>query len=178
MTSDFVEQAPVTNVPLRVLLVLIVLAVVALVLWGMWRGWKGRQVRQMDIPAPLRAGPEGTEYSLVVAGQFLGSARHGDWLDRIAVHDLGVRSRGRACVGAAGIWFDRDGARSVFLPAQAVLDVRVDRGIAGVVRERDGVLVVTWQLGATRIDTGFRADDSEDQVALLDGCMALLVADV
>ena len=177
MTSDFVEQAPVTNLPLRILLVLVVVAVVALVLWGMWRGWKGRQARQADIPAPEVAGPEGAVYPLVVAGQFVGSARHGDWLDRIAVHDLGVRSRGWARVGAVGIWFDREGARSVFIPAQDLQDVRADRGIAGTVRERDGVIVVTWQLGATRIDTGFRADDREDQVALLDGCMALLAAD-
>ena len=177
MTSDFVEQAPVTNVPLRILLVLLVIAVVALVLWGMWRGWKGRQARQSDIPAPAATGPDDIDVALMVAGQFLGSARHGDWLDRIAVHDLGVRSRARACVSAAGVWFDRDGARSVFIPADALRDVRVDRGIAGVVRERDGVIVVTWQLGATQIDTGFRADDQEDQVALLDGCMALLAAD-
>jgi hypothetical protein len=64
----------------------------------------------------------------------------------------------------------------VFIPAQSMRNVRIDRGIAGIVREREAFVVVTWQLGGTQIDTGFRADEREDQVELLDGCMAVLAA--
>lgn len=176
MTTEFIEQAPVTNIPLRILLVLLMLAIIGLVFWGMRRGWKGRQSRQIDIPAPAESGPVDANYPVRASGQFIGSARGGDWLDRIAVHDLGVRSRGWANVGEAGVWFDRIGARSVFIPARTMRDVRIDRGIAGIVRERDAFVVVTWQLGDTQIDTGFRVDEQEDQVALLDGCMAVLAA--
>jgi hypothetical protein len=174
--TEFIEQASVTNVPLRILLVLVMLAIIGLVLWGMRRGWKGRQSRQSDIPAPAVSGPDDADYPVRVSGQFVGSARSGDWLDRIAVHDLGVRSRCWACVGQSGVWFDRVGAQSVFIPAQSMRNVRIDRGIAGIVREREAFVVVTWQLGGTQIDTGFRADDREDQVELLDGCMAVLAA--
>lgn len=174
MTQDFVEQASITDVPLRIALVGVVLVVIGLVLWGMWRGWRNRQARQADIPEPAEVAAPGDAFTIRVPGQFIGSSRHGDWLDRIAVHDLGIPSRASACVGPSGLWFDRVGARSVFVPRADVRDVRIDRGIAGRVRERDGLVVVTWALGDATIDSGFRADDHREQEALLDGCMALL----
>lgn len=169
--ADFVEQAQVTNWPLRIALVAVMFAILALVVWGMWRGWRGRMHRQQDVPPPatVTVGPVDAECT----GVFIGTSRAGDWLDRIVVHDLGFPSRGAMLVGANGITFRREGARSFHIPAADVHSVRLDRGVAGTVRERDGVLVVTWTLGPALIESGFRADDAAAQVAMLDRCMAL-----
>jgi len=170
--QQYVEQAQVTNWPLRIALVGVVFAVIAVIVWGMWRGWRNRLRRQSDIPEPAEQGPG--PWDAQVDGLFLGSSRNGDWLDRIMVADLGIPSRAVFSWGPHGVWCDRIGARSLFIPCEAIVSVRRDRGVAGMVREKDGVFVVTWQLGEVLIDTGFRADDPHEQHALLDGVMGLV----
>ncbi|MBM3685965.1 MAG: hypothetical protein FJW85_03055 [Actinobacteria bacterium] len=168
------SSAPVTQWPLRIALVLVVVAVIALVLLGMRAGWRRRARLQADLPAP--ALPPSTSLASVVGpvpGVFLGSTAHGDWLDRIVVHDLGVRSRATAEVGAQGIALRRQGARDVFIPAEALHDAQTGRGIAGKAYERDGVLVLTWELGGRLVDTGFRADVGDEQGELHEAILGL-----
>ena len=88
-------------------------------------------------------------------------------LDRIVVHEMGVRSRASCEVGSEGILLRREGARDLFVPAENLFSVGTARGIAGKAYERGGVLVVTWDLGDKVVDTGFRADAAEDQERLL-----------
>lgn len=164
--ADYAEQADVTNWPGRVIAVLITVAFIALALWGMRRGWRNRQRRQADIPEPGHD-PGEMNFTEAVAGLYLGSSRHGDWLDRIAVHDLGVRSSATCHVGADGVWLERQGAADLVIPATAVVEIRVDRGVAGTVRSKDSVLVITWTLGEARVDTGFRPSTAQAQQHLL-----------
>ncbi len=171
-TADYTEQASVTNWPGRIALVLVMLALIGLALWGMRRGWRNRQRRQDWIPAPAEEPPVTDELGPPVPGLFLGTSAHGDWMDRIVVHDLGVRSRAEVSWGPSGIWFDREGAHDVFVPAESVVAVRTDRGVAGTVRARDSVIVVTWSLGEATVDSGFRADDTVGHGTVLDGLEA------
>jgi hypothetical protein len=168
-------SAPVTQWPLRILLVLLVLAVIALVLAGMRAGWRRRARGQGDVIAP-ELPPEVLPDIVVgpVGGVFVGSTNHGDWLDRIVVHDLGVRSRAVAEIGSSGVALRREGARDVFIPASGVHGAEFARGIAGKAYERDGVLVITWDLGGRLVDTGFRADVAGDQRRLRDATLGLL----
>lgn len=176
--TQFTEQASVTNWPLRLALVGVMLAIVALVLWGMYRGWRSRQQRQSDLPAPhsLDEDPSLDEASdadsAAATGLYLGTSTAGDWLDRIAVHGLGVRSRAEMSLSPRGVVVRRDGAPSFLIPARDIRGVRTDRGVAGTVRAKDSVIVVTWQLGGALVDTGFRADDGVDHHTLLDGLMS------
>lgn len=170
--ADYAEQAPVTNWPLRFALVGAMVLAVAWALWAMRRGWVHRQERQADVPAPADTPPPAAVLGDPVPGLFAGTGNNGDWMDRIVVHDLGVRSRAALSYGPDGIWFDRVGARSVFVPEHAIVGIRSDRGVAGTVRERDGMIVVTWRLGDRVLDTGFRADAGADHRACLDGLMS------
>jgi hypothetical protein len=176
--ADYIEQAQVTNWPARVVLVVVVLALIALALWGMRRGWRNRSSRQADMPAPLETAPESVRLGASTEGLFAGTGVHGDWMDRIVVFDLGVRSRAAVSWGPDGIWFDRVGARSLFIPAEAVSAVRADRGVAGTVRSKDGMVVITWGLGDRVLDTGFRADTSADHDTVLDGFLATFATGV
>ena len=168
-------SAPVTQWPLRILLVLVVVGVIALVLLGMRRGWLRRARSQEDLPAPPMpdaASEVSGSASEAITGVFLGSTSHGDWLDRIVVHDLGVRSRVRVQVLPEGVALWREGARDLLIPTASLRGAGMARGIAGKAYERDGVLVITWDLGGRLIDTGLRADVAEDQRTLLESVLA------
>lgn len=171
--ADYAEQAEVTQWPARLALVLLFLGLIALALWGMRRGWVNRGRRQADVPAPADVPPATAVLGEPVPGLYAGTGVNGDWMDRIVVHDLGVRSRAQLSWGVAGIWLDREGARSVFIPAESIEAVRADRGVAGTVRSKDGMVVVTWRLGDRILDTGFRADRGSDHATVLDGLMAM-----
>lgn len=176
VAEGFTEQAQVTNWPARLVLVAAMVLVIAAVLWGMRRGWLARQARQSDIPEPLALADAPDLGDAAFGGLYLGTASAGDWLDRVAVHGLGVRSRADVRFSSAGIGFQRQGAASFFIPAADVVQVRTDSGVAGTVRAKDSVIVVTWRLGSHLVDTGFRADDGSDHRTLLDGLMAALPA--
>jgi hypothetical protein len=176
--ADYVEQAQVTNWPARIVLVVVVLGLIALALLGMRRGWRNRAARQADLPEPAAEPPSGMALGAPIDGLFAGTGVNGDWMDRIVVFDLGVRSRATISWGSEGIWFDRLGARSLFVAAADVLGVRADRGVAGTVRSKDGMVVVSWRLGDRVLDTGFRADVTSDHRTVLDGLVEMFSSGV
>ena len=90
--------------------------------------------------------------------------------------DLKKNSKGGAF--KTGVWIERIGARSLFIPAAAIEGVRADRGVAGTVRGKDSMVVVTWRLGDRVLDTGFRADVSTEHATVLDGLMAQFATEV
>ena len=169
ISQEFVEQAQVTNWPARIAWTALVIGVIALVLWAMRRGWKARVQRQSDVPAP--AAPTDEPTAEAIPGLYLGTSVSGDWLDRIAAHGLGVRSRASVDWSESGIEMHRQGAPSLVIPAADILGVRADSGVAATVRSKDSVVVITWQLGERVVDTGFRADDSSGHRTVLDGLM-------
>ena len=167
--EEFTEQATVSDWPARLALVALVAGLIALALWGMRRGWQGRVARHSSMAEPPAFDAPA---SSGVPGLYLGTSISGDWLDRVAVHELGVRSRASFHLVDGGVGIRRDGTRSFLIPALAVRGVRTDRGVAGTVRGKDSVIVVTWMLADDVLDTGIRADDGADHAALLDGLMA------
>ena len=169
VAEEFTEQATVSDWPARLALVALVAGLIAFALWGMRRGWQGRVARHSSMAEPSAFDAPA---SSGVPGLYLGTSISGDWLDRVAVHELGVRSRASFHLVDGGVGIRRDGARSFLIPALAVRGVRTDRGVAGTVRGKDSVIVVTWMLADDVLDTGIRADDGADHAALLDGLMA------
>ena len=168
VAEEFTEQASVSDWPARLALVGLIAGLIALALWGMRRGWQGRVARHSSMAEPSAFDAPATSG---VPGLYLGTSISGDWLDRVAVHEFGVRSRASFHLVDGGVGIRRDGARSFLIPASAVRGVRTDRGVAGTVRGKDSVIVVTWMLADDVLDTGIRADDGADHAALLDGLM-------
>ncbi|MFC4904211.1 ABC transporter permease [Kocuria oceani] len=133
------------------------------------RGWAGRVRRQAGIPAPPAppAGAEEREPRLAVPGMYVATTETGAPLERIAAHGLGVRARARALVLDEGVLFERQGAAPLFVPAADVVAVGTSSGMVGKFVEKDGLAVLTWSLGGTVVDTGFRTQRAEDKRRLL-----------
>ena len=141
------------------------LLLIAFVYWLMRQGWKWRGSLQSDLPE-LPTVPEtaGTA-KLTLSGRYHGSTTAGQWLDRIVAHGLGTRSRVELTLTDAGLAVVRPGANDFFVPAEALREARLDKGIAGKVLAEGGLLIVTWTHGDKLLDSGFRSDRAAEHTA-------------
>ncbi|MGW0625477.1 PH-like domain-containing protein [Streptomyces sp. NPDC002758] len=147
---------------------------VALVYWLMREGWKWRGTLQGDLPelpsAPDTTGPA----KLSMSGRYHGSTTAGQWLDRIVAHGLGTRSRAELTLTEAGLDVVRPGAADFFVPAAALREARLDKGIAGKVLTEGGLLVVTWAHGDSLIDSGFRSDRAAEHTEWVEAINSMI----
>ncbi|MEU7011739.1 hypothetical protein [Streptomyces sp. NPDC046332] len=152
------KSAEVTDWAGRIGWVAGLLLFIAFVYWLMRQGWKWRGSLQSDLPE-LPGMPETAgEATLKLTGRYHGSTTAGQWLDRIVAHGLGTRSRVELTLTDAGIEVVRPGANDFLIPAEALREARLDKGIAGKVLAEGGLLIVTWAHGEKLLDSGFRSD--------------------
>jgi hypothetical protein len=138
----------------------------------MMRGWLRRAQQQAELIGKLPPLPEtvGAATIPAIRGLYVGSTMaHGDsgssasWLDRVAVGDLGFRAKATLTRYPEGIMLQRTGAGPIWIPDEAITEIRTERGLAGKVLTHEGILAIRWQLpSGTEIDTGFRGDDRRD----------------
>ncbi|WP_411373390.1 hypothetical protein ACLH0K_09500 [Arthrobacter sp. MPF02] len=145
---------------------LAMLAIAAVVFVLLAIGWRNRLRRQSDVDPLPPVPPAPGEPAAFAEGQYVATTTGGDWLDRIAVHGLGIRTNSTLAVYPHGVIFDRSGAQAVYIPTASLRGVRLDSGITGKFVEKDGLLVLTWMLGAHELDTGFRTRRATDKDAL------------
>ncbi|MFI7579042.1 PH-like domain-containing protein [Kocuria kalidii] len=158
--------------------VLVTVIVLAVLFALLRRGWNTRVRRQAGIAAPPAppAWIEEREPRLVVPGMYVSTTESGAPLERIAAHGLGVRARARALVLDDGVLYDREGAPALFVPAVDVVAVGTSSGMVGKFVEKDGLAVLTWSLGSTVVDTGFRTQRAEDKRRFLAAVEAIAPA--
>lgn len=153
------------------LTILIVVVIFALLWWG-WRGRVQRQSGLQELPqAPRDLMQRATAR---VDGMYVVTTYASQPLERIATHGLGVRTTAEAVVAPDGVFLNRQGAPDVFVPRDRLLGVSTTSGMVGKFVERDGLVVLTWDLGDTAVDTGFRARTAEGSRELEDAASALL----
>jgi hypothetical protein len=173
--AGYTAPQHVTRWGVRIALTGLTLFIIVLALLGMRRGWKNKAKRQAAIPAPAPI-PASDAVALVdsVEGSYLASTSADQWLDRIVVHSLGVPSKALVTVRSDGIACEREGEPDFFIATSDIAAIRLDRGIAGEVYEAGSVLIVTWQLGDVLLDSGFRAQQTDSQIALATAIRTLL----
>ncbi|MEO6530596.1 MAG: hypothetical protein ABIN10_05055 [Specibacter sp.] len=153
-----------------VLTLLIIVVAFAL----MWWGWRNKLKRQGSV-GELPAVPAGLGAALIsVPGQYVVTTSAGDWLDRLAVHGLGIRTPAVVHVYSTAVVVERKGAPSLFIDAAELTGVGTKAGMAGKFVEKDGLVVVSWRLAGTEVDTGFRTAEAGAKRPLLDALRALL----
>ncbi|MFB9776767.1 hypothetical protein [Brevibacterium otitidis] len=161
----------------RLIPTLIIVAVIIGLFALMWWGWTGRQRRQSAIPAPEAPAADLRLSSPPIAGTYVATTLAAEPLERVAVHHLGVRTTASLGISGTGIVLDRDGVPDILIPAAALEGVRTDSGMIGKFVERDGLIIVTWRLGDTLVDTGFRPRHSADRTPTLASIRQLLGED-
>lgn len=166
------KQMPVTNWPERIALTLLVVGIMALIFWAMRRGWLARAARQSHIPAPLTQVGDPSTVLLQVPGRFVGTSIHGDWLDRVVVHDLGIPSKATLQVHAGGLALHRMGARDVAIPREDIVEASLADAVGADVVNNS--IVVTWRLGPVIVDSGFRPDSTAAHAAAMAAINSLL----
>ena len=166
------------------LIVAAVLAVlIAFVIQMMMRGWRGRAQRQAALIGTLPSVPETVGPPIVepTRGMYVGCTLAPDWHERVAVGDLGFRSKAVLTRYPEGIMVQRSGASPIWIPQESITAIRTERGIAGKVvpggwaRQRstpdaegnvpkhEGILAIRWRLpSGTEIDLGFRGNDRSE----------------
>jgi hypothetical protein len=156
---------PGMNTPTLIasLIMAAVLAVLAfLIMRATLRGWLRRARHQAELIGRLPSLPDtvGPPIIAPTPGLYMGSTLAPSWLDRIAVGDLGYRSKAVLSRHPEGIMVKRSGADPIWIPEESITAIRTESGIAGKVVARDGILAIRWRLpSGTEIDTGFRGDD-------------------
>ncbi|WP_406128897.1 hypothetical protein [Streptomyces sp. NBC_00989] len=165
------KSAPVTDWAARIGWLVGLALFIALVYWLMREGWKWRGTLQGDLPELPTAPEDLGEAKLAVlsmSGRYHGSTTAGQWLDRIVAHGLGTRSRVELTLTEAGLDVVRPGATDFFIPAGALREALLGKGIAGKVLSEGGLLVVTWAHGDRLIDSGFRSDHAAEHAEWVD----------
>ena len=158
------------NTPTLIALLIIaaLLAVmIAFFIRQMMRGWLHRAQRQAEMIGTLPPLPDTVGSAIVPAtkGLYVGSTIAPSWQDRIAVGDLGFRSKAVLTRYPEGIMLQRTGTGPIWIPEESITAIRTERGIAGKALTHDGILAIRWKLpSGTEIDTGFRGDDRRDLV--------------
>ena len=150
----------------RTLLTLGLVVLILLAAWGLFAGWRHRAQRQSDLPELPVAPPigDGVDLTEPLTGLYVSTTRAGSWQDRVVARGLGRRAAATLRLTADGVHIERVGESEIFLPVRDLEAVGTAPGIAGkVMAMPDGILVLTWNLGGTRLDSGLRLDDLEAQ---------------
>lgn len=143
----------------------VVAVLIAVLIQAMIRGWRRRAQRQAELIGTLPALPDTVGPAIVSAtkGLYVGSTLAPHWNDRIVVGDLGFRTKAVLTRYPEGIMLQRTGAVPIWIPDEAITEIRTERGIAGKAMTHEGILAIRWRLpSGTEIDTGFRADDRRE----------------
>ena len=149
----------------RALWVVGALLVWVLFCWLMWVGWRNRAKRQVDRIGTLPEVPKdlGEQVIEPATGLYVGSTIAPSWQDRIAVGDLGYRTKAVLTRYPEGIMLRRSGTGPIWIPDESVVAIRTERAMTGKALTHDGILAIRWRLpSGTEIDTGFRGDNRAD----------------
>jgi hypothetical protein len=101
--------------------------------------------------------------TLTTRGLYCGCTMAPAWNERITAGDLGYRGKAVLTRYPEGILLERIGANPIWIPRESITAIRMERGMAGKVVARIGILAVRWRLPSdVEIDTGFRASQREE----------------
>jgi hypothetical protein len=149
----------------------VLVVVIAVVIQLMMRGWRRRAAQQQELIGDLPDVPDELgEATTTTRGLYCGCTMSPEWNERITAGDLGYRSKAVLTHYPEGILLERIRAKPIWIPQESIKAIRMERGVAGKVVARIGVLAIRWRLpSGVEIDTGFRADHRGEYAGWLQG---------
>ena len=149
----------------------VLVVLIAVVIQLMMRGWRRRAAQQQELIGnlPDLPGELGTA-TTTTRGLYCGCTMAPEWNERITAGDLGYRSRAVLTQYPEGILLERIRANPIWIPQDSIAAIRMERGMAGKVVARIGILAIRWRLPSdVEIDTGFRANHRDEYTGWLQG---------
>jgi hypothetical protein len=148
----------------------VLVVVIAVVIRLMMRGWHRRARQQEELLGDLPDVPDKVGTAIITTrGLYCGSTMAPAWNERITAGDLGYRSKAALTRYPEGILLERIRAKPIWIPKDSIEAVRIERGIAGKVVARIGILAIRWRLpSGVEIDIGFRANHREEYAPWLE----------
>lgn len=149
----------------------VLVVAIGLLVQAIIRGWRRRAERQVALVGTLPPVPDTVGPVIVPAmkGLYVGSTMSPSWQDRIAVGDLGYRTKAVLTRYPEGIMLQRSGGRPIWIPSDSITAIRTERGIAGKALTHQGILAIRWRLpSGAEIDTGFRGENRPDYAQWLE----------
>lgn len=156
--------------------VLIVAALVVVVLIGMMLSWRGRRRRAGAIGTVTPLPAEPGELLLSAEAFYVSTTLEAQELQRVAVTGLAVRGRATVQVFSTGISLAIPGQEAVFIPVGLILGLGTGTVTIDRVVEPGGMIVITWTLGSTPVDTYLRPLSGADKTRILDAMNRLRAA--
>lgn len=137
----------------------VLVVVIAVIIQLMMRGWRRRAGQQQELIGDLPDMPDEVGAATTTTrGLYCGCTMAPEWNERIAAGDLGYRSKAVLTRYPEGILLERIRANPIWIPQESIAAIRMERGIAGKVVARIGILAIRWRLpSGVELDTGFRA---------------------
>ncbi len=139
----------------------VLVVAIAIAIQLMMLGWRRRARRQDELIGNLPEAPDQVGgATATIRGVYVGSTLAPEWNDRVTAGHLGYRSKAVLTRYPEGIMLERIRANPIWIPQESITAVRAERGIAGKVAARNGILAIRWRLpSGVEIDTGFRASN-------------------
>ncbi len=161
--------------------ILITLGIIVVIVSAMLLGWRNQQRRHGGIAAPAAVPDEAAlgQPLLAVEGQYVSTTFAADPLTRVNAHTLGDRGNALIHVHPGGVAYYREGAENFFIPSGQLTGVRYGSGQSGKFVEKDGLVILDWQLGAAEqqpplaVQTGFRPRYAAEKKPLRDALAEL-----
>ena len=139
----------------------IVLVILLIALTLMVLGWRARARRQVQLDEPQFVPAETGEYIGDYETFYVATTMAGQPLNRVVVQGLGFRAKAFLRVSSGGVVIPIDGQRDIFIPVADIRDIRRETWTIDRVVEPDGLILLDWTLGDTRVDSYFRAEEPE-----------------
>ena len=131
------------------------------------RAWKSRAARQSSLflSPPEKLVTKGEP--MVIANAFyVATTFANNFLERIAAHGLGARGFGQIQVFGEGVLISRVGERDLAIVGDDLLSVSYSQVAIDKAVESDGLMVLSWRAGETKLATHLRIKDlsSRDRI--------------
>lgn len=129
-------------------------------------GWMLRRRRQRAIPttAPMPA-----DVGVLVGefdGLYVSTTLDGQPLNRVAVRGLGFRARATIAVTETGVILALPG-NNVFIPRESIREATTANYTIDRVVEPEGLVLLAWTLGTTKLDSYLRVAETHELLAAL-----------
>ena len=98
----------------------------------------------------------------VASGQYVSTVFSSNTLQRVMSHGLMHRGRAEIRVLSDGIQVLRTGERSFSIPQSLIVNVTRSNATIDRAVETNGMVSVSWMLGATQVESNFRLNSEDD----------------